>query len=154
MSTLLAKAASLVTTRSTMSTFNEPSDSTYTQGDDGSFPTCSADTWSSIDTLVAEIVGSVVAGIIICAIVVCLLESRLRKSKRSICDLFRPITQYFIFRRCCGKKRKHYGPLEEGYQSYDMFRSQGQHDTEAGLDKGFENIAVSGASRTPENRGF
>ena len=68
--------------------------------------------------------------------------------------LLRPESEYFIFKRCCGSKRKHYGPLEEGYQPYDVFRSQGQHDTEAGFDKGFGNTAVSGASRTPVNRDF
>ena len=93
-----------------------------------------------------EIVASATAAVvIICVILLSLVQGHLRKSQRSICDFFRPHSQYFIFKRSCGKKRKHDGPLEQGYQPYEMIRPLGQQHAETGFDKGFDDIAVSEA---------
>ena len=122
----LAIAASLVTARSTMSTYPVLPDT------------------SSNRLGIGEIVAIVVVGgIIICIILLYLIRCHLRKSKRSICDFFKPSSQYFIFRRCCGKKRKYAGPLEQDYQPYEMIRPQGHHHAGTGVKEGFENVPVS-----------
>ena len=60
-----------------------------------------------------------------------------------IYHLLDPESENYIFRRCCGKKRKCAGPLEQDYQPYEMIRPQGQHHAEAGVKEGFENVRVS-----------
>lgn len=144
MPTLLSKVTSLVTTRSTMSTYDEGSDNTCsTEYVDSN--SCSPGTSSTYlkPKQVIEAVATVFAVIvIICLILLYLIHCHLRKSKRSICDFFRPIPHSF-YKRCCGKKIKYDGPLEQDYQPYEIMRPQGQHHAEAGFDKGFDDIAVS-----------
>ena len=145
MPTLLSKVTSLVTTRSTMSTYDEGSDNTCsTEYVDSN--SCSAGTSSTYlkPKQVIEAVATVFAVIvIICLILLYLIHCHLRKSKRSICDFFKPSSQYFIFRRCCGKKRKYVGPLEQDYQPYEMIRPQGHHHAGIGVKEGFQNVPVS-----------
>ena len=61
-----------------------------------------------------------------------------------IFNFFRSSSECFIFRRCCGKRIKHAGPLEQDYQPYEMMRPQGQHDAEARGNKGSGDVGVSG----------
>ena len=146
MPTLLSKVASLVTTRSTMSTYNEGSDNTCSSEDVDTNYSCSVGTSSPHYRLekTMEIVATVFAVIImICFILLYLVQGHLRRSQRSICDFLRPRSQYFIFRRCCGKKIKYDGPLEQGYQPYEVMRPQGQHHAGVRVKEGFENVPAS-----------
>lgn len=69
-----------------------------------------------------------------------IVRKRLRESPHSTSDYFR---EFFIFRSFCGKRTKHSEPLEQHYQPYEMMRSQGHHDAEAGANKGFGDVSVS-----------
>ena len=142
---LPAKAASLVTTRSTMSTYDEGSDNICSTEDVDS-NSCTPSTSSTYlkRKQVIETVATVFAvTVIICLILLYLIQCHLRKSKRSICDFSRSHSQYFILKGYVGKKIKYDGPLEQDYQPYEIMRPQGQHHAEAGFDKGFDDIAVS-----------
>ena len=146
MPTLLAKAASLVTTRSTTYISNG-SDDACSFEDAGSDPACPSIASSTVYE-VSLAIGIVLGASLVCAILLwlaCVCRIHLRELQYSISNYFRPSSQNFVFRKYCGKKRRNSGPLEEDYQPYEMMRPQGQHHAEAGFDKDFENIVVSEA---------
>ena len=138
MPTLLAKAASLVTKRS---------DSDEACSTEDGYVLCTSAAQSRQDRLITDFFIACGAGFFcfVLLLLAYIYRDSLRKALHSISNYFRPSSQFFIFRRCCGKKRKHGGPLEQDYQPYEMMRPQGQHHAEAGFNKGFDDIAVSEA---------
>lgn len=137
MPTLLAKVASLVTKRS---------DSDDPCMEDVEFPSCTSAAQSNYKVgLYFGIGWGLFVFFTLLLVLAYFHHMHLRESNNSISNYFRPSSQFFIFRRCCGKKRKHGGPLEQDYQPYEMMRPQGQHLAEAGFNKGFDDIAVSEA---------
>lgn len=147
MPTLLAEAVSLVITRSTTSTGNARRDDSCRYWDPDTNTCYGPWTKAYTDEIVGVCVG--LLGFFICAILCGFIvrdlrnRNRLRQSLHSTSNYFRPSSEYFIFRRCCSKKIKHGGPLEQDYQPYEMMRPQGHHDAEAGVNNGFGNEAVS-----------
>ena len=138
MPTLPAEAASLVVTRSTTSIRHASSHKNYS---------ASPYHYTASHTP-GKIAGIVVGAIILCILCVFLVllalahRKRLRESPHSSSNYFRPSSEFFIFRRCCGKRVKHDGPLEQDYQPYEMMRPQGHHDAEAGINKGSGDVGV------------
>ena len=123
---LLLEVASLVTTRSVTNSFDPDPDPSDPYGSSGGLGKA------------AE--AGVVVGAIAAFVLFGFLYYQVKRHR-----LLRIESKNFIFRRCCGERRKHGGPLEQNYQSYDMLRSQGQHHTEAGDKEGFENVPVAEA---------
>ena len=132
---LLLEVASLVTTRSVTNAVDAHPDPSDPDGSSGRLGKAA----------IAGVIVGVIAAIVFYGFLHLLVM---------YLGLLKPESKNFIFRRCCGNKRKYDGSLRQDYPNYDDLRSQGQHDTEAGFDKGFKNIAVSGVSRTSEDRGF
>ena len=125
---LLVEAVSLVTTRSVTNAVDAAPDP--------------ADLYGSSGRNAKAVEAGEVIGIIAAVVLWGVLDSLVWRDQ-----LLRPKSENYIFRRCCGNKRKRCGPPKEDYQPYEMMRPQGQHRAEAVVNKGFENQAASEAQR-------
>ncbi len=139
MPALLAEATSLVTTRSVTNTRDGKSDADGGPSSGG---------LSTLSELVKAGIGIAFGfAYIIYGILHYIVFYHYRfnqpDSEYFITHLFTPSSQHFIFKRCCGKKRKACGPLEQDYETYDMIRPLGQHHGDDGVIKCFDNAAVT-----------